>query len=139
MRRDVIFAISAQKVMTSSINWHMGRSVVIFRIRPHNTFPTMGQPLFSDKWFKNYRTFNFCRIFDDVIVKNADVSRKKRHFIIFCSEPIEDVLNLYRGKFGGTGPKNKKMTEGVQRTPQPTDQPKSPTLVGLNDIKPSWL
>ena len=45
MAHDVIFAISAQKVLTSSINREMGQSVLIFRMRPNNTFPTSGQPL----------------------------------------------------------------------------------------------
>ena len=78
---------------------------------------TWGQPLFYDKWFTSCRIFSFCRIFDDVIDKNADVSRKKCHFIIFCSGPIEEVLNLYQGKFGATGTKNKKMTEGGSNGP----------------------
>ena len=41
---------------------------------PNNTFPKRGQPLSYDKWFTSYRIFSFCRIFDDVITKNADVS-----------------------------------------------------------------
>ena len=54
----------------------MGRSVLIFRMRPNNTVPTRGQPLPYDKRLISYRIFSFCRIFDDVITKNADVSKK---------------------------------------------------------------
>ena len=46
----------------------MGRSVLIFRMWPNNTFPTRGQPLSYDKRFNSYRIFSFCRIFDDVML-----------------------------------------------------------------------
>ena len=47
----------------------------------------------------------------------------------FCSGPIEEVLNLYQGKFGATGTKNKKMTEGGPTDPPPTYTPaKKPNL-----------
>ena len=60
----------------------MGQSLLIFRMRPHNTFPTRGQPLSYDKRFTSYRICtgyrflsDFCRIFDDVITKNADIGK----------------------------------------------------------------
>ena len=68
----------------------MGHPLNIFWIELHNSIDLRGQPLFYDKWFTSYRIFSFCRIFDDVIDKNADVSRKKCHFMIF-------LLTSYRG------------------------------------------
>ena len=34
-----------------------------------------GQPLSCDLSLPRYRIFSFCRIFDDVIIKNADISK----------------------------------------------------------------
>ena len=53
----------------------MDSRVLIYRLHFYNTFPTRGQPLSDDKWFARYRIFTFCRIFDDVIDKSADVSK----------------------------------------------------------------
>ena len=71
--RDVIFAISSQKVLTPSINGTMGLSVLIFRMRLYNTFPTRGQPFLYDKRFNNYRIFTFCRIFDDIMLTSGKI------------------------------------------------------------------
>ena len=49
----------------------------------HNSFPTSGQPLSYDKRFASYRIFSKCRIFDDVISINADVSKNNDVIVIF--------------------------------------------------------
>ena len=43
----------------------MGQSLLIFRMRPHNTFPTRGQPLSYDKRFTSYRIFTGYRFLSD--------------------------------------------------------------------------